>query len=42
MSEHGNMNIEQQQGAYGSFVNLFTWGTIIVCGILALMALFLL
>ncbi len=29
MYEHGNMNIEQQKGAYDWFVRLSTWGTII-------------
>lgn len=35
MYEHGNMNIEQQKGAYGAFVKLFTWGTIASAAITA-------
>ncbi len=39
MSEHGNMNIEQQNGSYGSFVKITTYTSIFLVILLSLMAL---
>lgn len=39
MYENGSMNIDQQKGSYNSFVKLFTYGTIGLVILLAIMAI---
>ncbi len=38
MQEHGSMNIDQQKASYDGFVKLFTYSTIALVVLMALMA----